>query len=197
MKRRGGSVIEVTAGGEAYAAGTIIIAAGARSGQIARKAGIAWPVYPERGQMIALGGMQTPIGRPVWGPRGYLVPRANGLIFAGATVEDVGFRRRTTKAGVRQLRSMATELVPQLGAAQQHFEWAGLRPATTDGQPIIGPVPGTNVVAATGHYRSGILLGPITAALIAEGIVAGDWSGVPGEFSSDRFGQARSAIASI
>ena len=138
--------------------------------------------------MIALGGMSTPIRYVVWGPDGYLVPRANGLVFAGATVEDVGFRRRTTKAGLASMRRMANALVPQLAAAKHLFEWAGLRPGTPDGLPIIGPLPGwTNVIAATGHYRNGILLGPITGRLVARGILDGDWSETPSEFSPARF----------
>jgi glycine oxidase len=185
-RRSKGRVVSIEAGGETYSAGTIVLAAGARSGQIARKMGIALPVYPMRGQMIALGGMSQPIGRAVWGSRGYLVPRANGLVFAGATVENVGFRRRTTAAGLRALRSMANRLVPQLAAATVHFAWAGLRPATPDGLPFVGPVPGTNVVAATGHFRNGILLGPITGAWVAEGIVANDWSATPPEFRYER-----------
>jgi len=139
--------------------------------------------------MVALGGMRAPIRSIVWGPTGYLVPRANGLVFAGATVEDVGFRRRTTKAGIRRLRTMAARLVPQLGAATVQFEWAGLRPGTTDALPIIGPVPGIeNLVAATGHYRNGILLGPLTGRVVAEGIVRADWSGAPPAFAPGRFG---------
>ena len=138
--------------------------------------------------MIALGGMRTPIQHVVWGPDGYLVPRANGLVFAGATVEDVGFRRRTTRAGTRAMRSMAVRLVPQLAAAKMHFEWAGLRPGSPDDLPVIGPLPGwPNVFAATGHYRNGILLGPLTGQLVASGIVEGDWSGVAPEFSPSRF----------
>jgi thiazole synthase len=137
--------------------------------------------------MIALGGMTCPIGRVVWGPDGYLVPRANGLVFAGATVEHVGFRRRTTKAGAREMRSMAVGLVPQLAAARVHFEWAGLRPATPDARPIIGPVPDTNVIVATGHYRNGILLGPMTGAWVADGVTNGAWAHVPAEFRFERF----------
>ncbi len=180
-------VTAVEAGGERFACDTLIIAAGARSGQMAKLAGLALPVHPIRGQMIAFGGMRTPIRQVVWGLDGYLVPRANGLIFAGATVEDVGFRRRTTQAGIRAMRSMAVGLVPQLAAATVHFDWAGLRPGTEDGLPIIGPLPDSNVIAATGHYRNGILLGPITGAAVARGITTGDWSGVPVEFSPERF----------
>ncbi len=177
---------------------TVVIAAGARSGQIAAKLPHRppktedrrppLPVHPIRGQMIALGGMSTPIRSIVWGPDGYLVPRANGIVFAGATVEDVGFRRRTTQAGLQQMRSMANALVPQLAAAKHLFDWAGLRPATPDGLPMIGPVPEwPNVVAATGHYRNGVLLGPITGRLVADGIVHRDWSNVPADFSPSRF----------
>jgi glycine oxidase len=164
----------------------VVIAAGARSGQIAamlpgrgrtqRTVRPAIPVRPIRGQMIALGGMSTPIHHVVWGPDGYLVPRANGLVFAGATVEDVGFRRRTTRAGLTSMRRMANTLVPQLAAAKHLFEWSGLRPGTPDGLPIIGPLPGwSNVIAATGHYRNGILLGPITGQMVARGVIGREW----------------------
>jgi len=189
-RMRDGSV-QVQAGGELLAAGAIVLAAGARSGQLARGMGVALPVFPVRGQMVALGGMSAPIGRAVWGPRGYLVPRANGLVFAGSTSERVGFRRRTTVAALVSIRAMASGLVPQLKAATSHFAWAGLRPATPDGRPIIGPVPGTNVVAATGHFRNGILLGPITGQWIARGICENDWSGVPPEFRFERASSSR------
>ncbi len=186
-RRAHGRVTDIVAGAENYAADTIVLAAGARSGQIARKLGIALPVEPVRGQMIALGGMAPPIRHVVWGPDGYLVPRVNGIVFAGATVEHVGFRRRTTLAGIRAMRSMASALVPQLASAAVRFEWAGLRPGTPDSMPIIGPIAGTNVVAATGHFRSGILMGPLTGKLIAAGVLSGDWSELPSEFLPDRF----------
>lgn len=197
-----GVVTGVRAGDASLQADTIIIAAGARSGQIAallprlrnsaaagaRHRTSAVPVRPIRGQMIALGGMSTPIRHIVWGPEGYLVPRANGIVFAGATVEDVGFRRLTTAAGIRAMRTMASELVPQLGAAKVLFDWAGLRPGSADGLPIIGPLPAyPNIVAASGHYRNGILLGPLTGVWIARGIASGDWSHIPPAFAASRF----------
>jgi glycine oxidase len=190
FETKGGRVTAVRlADGETVACDSVVIAAGARSGQIAAKLrGALLPVRPIRGQMVALGGMSAPIRHIVWGPDGYLVPRANGLVFAGATVEDVGFRRRTTKAGVHAMRSMAAGLVPQLAAAALHFEWAGLRPGSADGLPMIGPLPQwPNVIAATGHYRNGILLGPLTGALVANGITTGDWRDVPPEFDPARF----------
>lgn len=190
ISSRNGCVSSVEAAGETQTCDALVIAAGARSGQVARRMGIDLPLTPVRGQMIALGGMVTPIRRPIWGPDGYLVPRANGLVFAGATVERVGFRRRTTKPAVRALRTMAARLVPQLGAATVHFEWAGLRPDTPDHLPIIGRIEGTNVVASTGHYRNGILLGPLTGKLVARGIASDDWSDVPAEFAPSRFALA-------
>ncbi|HZP56901.1 MAG TPA: glycine oxidase ThiO [Dehalococcoidia bacterium] len=186
--RAGGRISGVIAGGDRYQAATVVLAAGARSGQLAAKAGVALPVFPVRGQMIALGGMRAPIAHPVWGPDGYLVPRANGLVFAGSTVERVGFRRRTTRDGLRRIRATAAALVPQLGAAQVRFEWAGLRPGSEDGLPIIGPVPGADgLVAATGHFRNGILLGPLTGALVADGIVSGRWDAALAAFAPTRF----------
>ena len=189
FERRGERVTGVRAAdGTTYRADNVVIAAGARSGQLAARLGVALPVRPMRGQMIALGGMRAPIRHIVWGPDGYLVPRANGLVFAGATVEDVGFRRRTTAAGIRRLGAMAAALVPQLGAATEHFSWAGLRPGSADGMPMIGRIPGwENVFAATGHFRNGILLGPLTGRLVAEALVAGDWSCIPAEFDPARF----------
>lgn len=195
VHRKAGRVSGIEAGGSTFEADVVVLAAGARSGQLARKMGIALPVFPIRGQMIALGGMSQPIRRVVWGDGGYLTPRVNGLVFAGATVEDVGFRRKTTKAGVRAMRRMAIDLVPQLRSARVHFEWAGLRPATPDGRPIVGAVPGTNVVAATGHYRNGILLGPVSGRWIAEGLRSGTWSHVPAEFAPERFGPKAAAPA--
>jgi glycine oxidase len=198
FRASGERIVSVRTADEDVAGDTFVIAAGARSAQIAAKLSHPrlktanrrprLPIRPIRGQMIALGGMSTPIRSIVWGPDGYLVPRANGIVFAGATVEDVGFRRRTTQRGMRQLRSMANTLVPQLSAAQHLFEWAGLRPATPDGMPIIGPAPGlSHVIIASGHYRNGILLGPITGRMVADGITRGDWAGVPTEFWPSRF----------
>lgn len=195
FRTKGERVIAVRTADGDVSCDTVVIAAGARSGQLFEKleprvknvSSSNMAIRPVRGQMIALGGMSTPIRSIVWGPDGYLVPRANGIVFAGATVEHVGFRRRTTLAGLRQMRSMANALVPQLAAAKHLFEWAGLRPATPDRLPIIGLMPArSNVVAATGHYRNGILLGPITGRMVADGIARGDWSRVPTAFSPAR-----------
>ncbi len=176
-----------TAAGE-IEADHFVFAAGAWTGLISRRLRRVAPPKPIRGQMLALGGMVTPIRTIVWGPRGYLVPRANGLVFAGATVEDVGFRRRTTDEGLRRIRRMAEELVPQLRAASEPFTWYGFRPGSPDGLPIIGAVPGLdNAVLATGHYRNGILLGPLTGRLVAELVTTGEPPPQLAPFSPARF----------
>jgi glycine oxidase len=174
FRRRGGRVTAVrTAQGE-FACDHLVLAAGPWSRPLARRLGVEVPTFPVRGQMLAYGRMVTPIGRPVWGRRSYVLPRANGLVFAGATVEDVGFRIRTTKAGLASVRRGAFELVPQLRHAREHFSWAGLRPGSPDGLPIMGALPGwENVTIATGHFRNGILLAPLTAKLLADAITQG------------------------
>lgn len=193
--RRSDRIDGVEAGGERYVCEHVVLAAGARSGQLAARFGVQLPIRPIRGQMIALGGMVTPVRHIVWGPHGYLVPRVNGLVFAGATVEDVGFRRRTTQAGLRRLRTIASALVPQLRSATVHFSWAGLRPATPDCLPMIGRLEWPrNVVVAGGHYRNGILLGPLTGRLVADGIIDGDWSGVPPAFRPDRYVEGKQRV---
>src|SRR5207244_12427195 len=102
----------------------------------------------------------------IWGEDGYLVPKAGGILYAGATVEDVGFRKRTTPRALASLRRMATALVPGLRRAQVAGEWAGLRPGSPDDLPIIGPLPRKeNADVATGHFRHGILLAPVTEKL--------------------------------
>jgi glycine/D-amino acid oxidase-like deaminating enzyme len=110
----------------------------------------------------------------IWGESGYLVPREDGQTFVGATVEEAGYDRVNTPEGIGRLRAAATELVPSLADAELVRFWSGLRPGTPDGLPILGRLPGQeNAWVATGHYRNGILLSPITGQLMAEAILAG------------------------
>jgi glycine oxidase len=124
----------------------------------------------------------------LWGEDGYLVPKPGGFLFAGATVEDVGFRSRTTRRGLAGLRRMAAAAVPALRFHEEASAWAGLRPGSPDGLPIIGPLPGwPNVCVASGHFRNGILLGPLTGRLIGQ-LITGAPTELPLEpFSPSRF----------
>jgi glycine oxidase len=189
--RRDGRVTAVRTPEGEIACDHLVLAAGPWTRPLARKLGVEVPTRPMRGQMLAFGRMVTPIHQPVWGRRGYVLPRANGLVFAGATVEDVGFRIRTTRRGLAQVRRAAVEIVPQLRHASEHFSWAGLRPGSPDGLPIMGPLPGyENVTVATGHFRNGILLAPITAELLAPAILDGRPSEALAPFDPARFTNA-------
>jgi glycine oxidase len=127
----------------------------------------------------------------LWSDKIYLVPRNDGRILAGATVEYVGFEKNVTAGGLEKLLSGAIELAPDLANARVDETWAGLRPDSPDHLPILGPTDMEGLLFATGHFRSGILLTPITARLIREYIseqrVSTDW----GRFSPMRFVEAR------
>jgi len=163
-----------------------IIAAGSFSAAIEGVAAYA-PVRPAKGQMVALRAEELEIERVLWSEHIYLVPRNDGRILAGATVEYVGFDKRTTAGGIEKILSAAIELAPGLANARIEETWAGLRPDSPDHLPILGPADLDGLLMATGHFRSGILLTPITARLIREWIteqkVNMDWD----RFSPLRF----------
>jgi glycine oxidase len=138
--------------------------------------------------MIALPASRSALRHIVWGEEGYLVPKANGLIFAGATVERVGFRKNVTVRGLRGLKRMAESLLPRLADLDAVDAWAGFRPGSADGLPILGPVPGwEGLNVACGHFRNGILLAPITGQLIARSILDGSSDEALAPFSPARF----------
>jgi glycine oxidase len=158
--------------GTGWSAGRVVLAAGSW----AKLAGLAEAattrVHPIRGQLLRLAWAGPSLGRIVWGERCYVVPWKDGTVLVGATVEDVGFDERTTAAGVRDLLDAVCELLPQAWTATFVDARVGLRPATTDGLPLLGPsAAAPNVVYATGHYRNGVLLAPITATLLADSIL--------------------------
>ena len=163
-----------------------VIAAGCFSGMIERASAYA-PVKPAKGQMVALRADNLEIERVLWSEKIYVVPRNDGRILAGATVEYVGFDKRVTAGGIERILAAAIELVPGLKDARIDETWAGLRPDSADHLPILGPTDLEGLVMATGHFRSGILLTPVTARLIREWIterrVSLDWD----RFSPLRF----------
>ena len=131
-------------------------------------------VRPIRGQVLLLRPRVPVTSRILWGPRCYLVPRADGCLLVGATVEDVGFDESTTIAGLSGLMQAAIELVPALADAALVEVRAGLRPVTRDELPVIGARAGEpGLVYAAGHYRNGALLAPITARIVADAVLDG------------------------
>lgn len=174
VRRDGGSLSVTTADGTVWPAGEVVVAAGSWSGQIGIAGLAPADVRPIRGQLLQLRWPQAPLSRIVWGPDCYVVPWENGTVLVGATVEDVGFDERATAAGVRDLLDSVCELLPDAWRATFVEARVGLRPASSNGLPLIGrsqKIPG--VVYATGHYRNGILLAPLTARLVADLIVDG------------------------
>lgn len=145
----------------------VVLAAGAWTPLIAGAGACVASVQPLRGQMIAFKG--APLRHVTCGAGGYLIPRTDGYTVAGGTMEHAGFESVTTAEAIELIRSRAAMLCPALSRIAVHSSWAGLRPATPDLLPIIGPDPERQrVIYACGHSRNGILLAPLTAEVIAD-----------------------------
>jgi glycine oxidase len=188
LLRRGSRVTGVRLAGETLSADNVVLAAGPWTKRLSAALGVLVPVKPVRGQMLALGGGPPPVRHIVWGPRGYIVPKVNGFVFVGATVEEVGYRKSTTKRGLTSLRRMANALVPALTHATQVDAWAAFRPGSADNLPILGAAPGWDGLwVASGHFRNGILLSPVTGQLMARSILEGKEVEALSPFSPARF----------
>jgi glycine oxidase len=122
-------------------------------------------------------------------PEVYVVPRSSGKILIGATVEDVGFDKSVNPSAIQQLLAAAIKHLPELASAPITQSWAGLRPGTPDDLPIIGPTNIPRVFLATGHFRNGILLAPVTAQIVADLI-----HGHPSALDISAFSPARFAV---
>ena len=150
----------------------VVIAAGPWTREVALAAGVDVDVHPQRGQLAALDPGSLVLRRSIFWSNGYLVPKADGTVIAGGTEEDSGFDARPTVAGTASLLELARKLVPGLDGANLQRVWAGLRPVTPDGKPIVGVSSVRNLIIATGHHRKGILLAPLAAKQVAELIEA-------------------------
>lgn len=149
----------------------VIIAAGPWSSIIAERLGSYVPARPVRGVNLNLQPVGRSIGTVIHGGWGLLVPRNDGSVIAGATVEEADYDDRVTAGAVQDIMNMSEMLVPSLRDARLNWALAGLRPGSPDDAPIIGSVPGwQGLHVATGHFRSGILLSAITGKLMAEHI---------------------------
>jgi glycine oxidase len=175
------------------AADTVVLAAGAWSRDIAGLPDrLRPPVRPVKGQMLAV---QMPAGAPllrhvVWGPAIYLVPRRDGRLLVGATVEERGFDTALTAGGMLDLLREAWETVPGIYELPIAETWVGLRPTSRDDAPILGESAMPGLLFATGHHRNGILLGPLTARAISELILSGEAPASIRPFGPDRFTRA-------
>jgi glycine oxidase len=190
-----GKIAGVTSGSRRYLANTTILTTGAWTSLIKFHAGVSFTVKPIRGQMLCFRPDRPMFSHVIYSPRGYLVPRADGRLLAGATVEDVGFDKSVTKTGAESLHAVAAEIAPFIGNVRAVESWAGLRPFVTDGVPVIGALPGhENLLVATGHYRNGILLAPLTAKMIASQIAGESDSRYLEAFGAARFGRSIDAV---
>jgi glycine oxidase len=182
-----------------FAAGMVVNCAGAWAGRIRvgtgpspvqaerSAAGSLVPTRPVKGQMLCVVMPQKELVRHVIRtPDVYLIPRSDGRMVIGATQEEVGFDKQTVPKTIQKLRQAAMNLVPRLAEARILEAWAGLRPGTPDGLPILGATPTPGYFVATGHFRDGILLAPVTAKLMVQVIL-----GQKPEFDLEAFGAER------
>jgi glycine oxidase len=166
----------------------VVIAGGAWTSQVISEALPNPRIEPVRGQMVSFDATPQIARHVIYSPRGYVVPRRQGRLLAGSTTEHAGFDKRVTAAGVQSIVTSALEITPAIAALPLTSTWAGLRPRAADGLPVLGPCAEiAGVFYATGHYRNGILLTPVTAELLARAIVDEEVSPPLQIFSPDRF----------
>ena len=183
-----GKITGAETGAEKFFAGKVILATGAWTSFLKAENFQVPQVKPIRGQMIAFHTAKRLFQKVIYSPRGYLVPRFDGRVLAGATVEDAGFDKSVSDAGIDFLRENALEIAPSLVNLEVAEKWAGLRPFAADGLPILGSFTQVeNLFLATAHYRNGILLAPLTAKILAEKMVENQDSNYLKVFSPNRF----------
>jgi glycine oxidase len=169
--------------------GVAVVAAGTWSGLIQHS---SFSMEPIRGQMVCLESRPQLTRHVICSPRGYVVPRQDGRLLAGSTSEKVGFAKFVTAGGISSILQNANEISPGISNLPIVDTWAGLRPRAADGLPVLGACGEIDgLFYATGHYRNGILLAPITGELISEAIVERVTSPLIAPFSPDRFSKDR------
>ena len=191
LVRSGERVVGVRTPAGTIESGTTVLAAGVASGDLARGVGLDLPLGSVKGQIITLRALQRMPRQVIWAADCYLVPRVDGQVILGATVEDGNYDRRPTLSGVGRLTEAALEFLPWAGQLIFESVWAGLRPATPDRFPIVGRAPLVGgLVIATAHFRNGILLGPLTGRWVTQLIQDGTLAPELATFGPDRFGDA-------
>lgn len=183
-----GNIVGAESETEKFFAGKTVLATGAWTSLIKAESFALPEVKPVRGQIIEFQTAKRLFQKVIYSPRGYLVPRQDGRILTGATVEDSGFDKTISDFATEFLRENALEIAPNLANLKIHDQWVGLRPFVSDGLPILGEISETeNLFIATAHYRNGILLAPITAKILAEKIADDKNSEFFEKFSPQRF----------
>jgi glycine oxidase len=195
---RGRATGVVLADGRELPAGQVVLAAGCRSGEVGGlPPGLLPPVRPVKGQVLRLRmdpdapTLSRTVRAVVRGGQVYLVPRADGELVVGATSEETGWDTTVTAGGVYQLLRDAHELVPGLTELPLTECRAGLRPGTPDNAPLLGPSGLPGLLLATGHYRNGVLLAPVTGEALAEALATGELPALARPFGADRFSGER------
>jgi len=186
----GGGPDPSRADGETLAAGVVVLAAGCWSGGLrGLAAAVLPPVRPVKGQLLYLRGRadQPLCSRNVRGLEVYVVPRTDGRVVVGATIEEQGFDTTVTAGAVADLLRAALELLPDVAELELAETVVGLRPGSPDNAPMLGPAGPDGLVVATGHYRNGILLTPVTADAIAELLATGRAPEMIAPFAPGRF----------
>lgn len=190
LERRGEHVVAVETARDRLPTGSVVIAAGAWTGQLLATLGLPIQTIPVKGQMMLIDG-STCRPRHILGAPGvasYVVPRADGLVWSGTTLERGRWSTRPTTQGLWQCIDTVRRLAPALLQEELHAIGAGLRPGTPDDQPLIGRLPGfRNLWIAAGHFRLGVMLAPVTADLLATAIEQDSDREIPPRFSPARF----------
>jgi len=172
-----------------YAAPVVVNCAGAWAGSLGPE---QFPTRPVKGQMLSVvGGPRNTPRHVIRSPKVYLVPRSDGRVLIGASVEEAGYDKRTTPTVIEEMHRAALRLMPALSGARILEAWAGLRPGTPDNLPILGATATPGYFVAAGHFRDGILLTPVTAHLMAQVVTGVEPDHDIAAFSAARFAGLR------
>ncbi|MCK4742598.1 MAG: glycine oxidase ThiO [Sulfuriflexus sp.] len=166
----------ITQAGQHIAAGQVVLAGGAWSAGLLEEFGVELPVVPVRGQMLLYKTAPDTVKRIILNKDRYVIPRRDGRVLVGSTLEHTGFEKQTTDSARIELEAEAQRIVPALAHFPVEAHWAGLRPGSPDGVPFIGACPNVSgLFLNTGHYRNGVILGPASAAMLANMILVKDF----------------------
>lgn len=157
---------------ESVYADNFVIAAGAWTGRLMQGSGLHLPIVPVRGQMILFRGPPGLVSRITLSENRYVIPRRDGRVLVGSTLEHTGFEKQTTETARSELLQAAIRIIPALESIDIEHHWAGLRPGSPEGIPVIGPHPGFgNLYINAGHFRNGVVLGPASVRVLADSLL--------------------------